>query len=132
MDDKKDALKQNLDAIERLEGEIANEQDAGVRQQKEGELQQARDATQGLRDEVSDQEDVVNPLLIAQAEDQYYMKKGLEYVAYENLRKAREAREGAEAILNEAAADLPNLESELEQAKYDFRLANNEQEYEDR
>lgn len=114
LDDKKNALKNNLDEIQRLEGEIANEQDAGQRATLEGELETARDATQGLRDEVSDQEDVVNPLLLAEAQDQYYMKKGLEYIAYENLRKAREAREGAESILNEAAADLPDLEFDLE------------------
>lgn len=64
--------------------------------------------------------------------DDYYLKKGTEYVAYENLRKAREAIEESGNAIQETAPEVDRLRNELEDAQYNFDLATNEAQYDER
>lgn len=63
--------------------------DAGYTAKSE-DLQDAKDATQGLRDTKDAKQAEVNPVLLAQAEDEYYLTQGLEFVAFDNWSKADE------------------------------------------
>jgi hypothetical protein len=46
-----------------------------------------------LRDDVTAAQEAANPIIFSQGMDDYYLKKGLEYVAYESLRAAEEGLE---------------------------------------
>merc|ERR1711998_610036 len=67
----------------------------------------------------------INPVLLSQGLDDMYAKEGLEYVAYENLRAARENKEAAEGVLEEVSEKEPALEEEYYIAKYEKERATN-------
>lgn len=64
--------------------------------------------------------------------DEYYKASGLEFVAYENWKRASDNLESAEQGLAEVAEEKPDIEAHLEEAKYELDRANNRQEYEER
>lgn len=64
--------------------------------------------------------------------DIYYVKSGLEFVAYENYKTADDTMTEANNALEEIAEEKPDLQSEYEEAKYELDRANNRQEYEER
>lgn len=81
-------LESNLSEIERLQGLIDDPNTSeGDRSTYQGEIEAARSETEGLRDAKNEAQNNVNPVLLAQGQDDYYIKKGAEYVAYENLDK---------------------------------------------
>jgi len=65
-------------------------------------------------------QDAVNPVLLAQAQDDYYLKSGLEYVAYDNLRRARENLENAQNALEDVANDEQRVYEEFYDAEWEF------------
>merc|ERR1711998_354711 len=71
----------------------------------------------------------INPVLLSQGLDEMYAKEGLEYVAYENLRAARENKEAAEGVLEEVSEKEPALEEEYYIAKYEKERATNNAEW---
>lgn len=62
--------------------------------------------------------------------DEYYLKSGLEFVAYENWKKADEQLQNAQGALEEANMDMPLLQEEYDHAKYELDRATNREEYE--
>lgn len=95
-------------------------------------MQAARDATDGLvatRDGLKDQ---LKPLLMAQGNDEYYVKSGLEFTAYENWQSAKGNLESANEVLEEVKEEKPMLEEEYADAKYELDRANNNDEYKER
>lgn len=123
-------LEANLTEIERLEGELNSDPGNST---LEGELQTARDATEGLRDAKNTAQENVNPILFSQGMDDYYLQKGLEFVSYTNLKTAEEGLERSRGQLEEAKADLPDAEEHFSNAQYELELAkmtNNREEYE--
>jgi len=48
-----------------------------------------------LRDDLATAQDNLNPVLLSQGEDDFYLKKGLEYVAFTNWDTAKENLENA-------------------------------------
>jgi len=99
---------------------------------KEQELEEAKDATEDLRDTRNEKQEALTPVLVAQGMDEYYKASGLEFVAYGNWKRASDNLELAEQGLNEVNEDKPELEATLEEAKYELDRANNRQEYEER
>jgi len=67
--------------------------------------------------------------LLSQGLDDMYAKEGLEYVAFENLRAARENKEAAEGVLEEVSEKEPALEEEYYIAKYEKERATNNAEW---
>jgi DNA repair exonuclease SbcCD ATPase subunit len=113
-----------LGEIERLNGliaeaEAANEDTTNL----EGELATAEGETQGLRDARDAAQEALNPVLLAQGMDEYYLASGLEYVAYENWKTAGDQLERSREALAEAEEELPHLEEELAAAEYELNLA---------
>lgn len=68
--------------------------------------------------------------MLAQATDSYFIKSGAIYLAWTNWEQAKENLATAETGLEEALADLPELDEEYEAAKWDLDRANNREEYE--
>lgn len=67
--------------------------------------------------------------MIAQANDSYYIKMGLEYVAYTNLQKAEEHFEAAEEGLEDFNNRIDAITEDYENAKYEKTRANNATEF---
>jgi len=130
LDDAKEALTANLGEIERLQGIIddpdTNENERGSAQYDIGV---ARDETEGLRDARTEAQNNVNPVLLAQGEDDYYIKKGYEYVAFENLEKAEGQLERSKAGRDHAEEELLHAEEVLAAAEYDLELVRNVENY---
>lgn len=71
----------------------------------------AEGETQGLRDARQTAKDNLEPILISQGADDFYLKKGIEYVAYTNWNSAKENLEAAQEVLDEIDADYDDLET---------------------
>jgi len=52
--------------------------------------------------------------------DRYYATSGLEFVAYDNLRRARENLENAQNALEDVAADEGQIYEEFYDAEWEF------------
>lgn len=99
----------------------------------QGELTTAKDATQGLRDAKETAKDNLAPILLSQGMDEYYIQKGLEFVAYNTYKNADEALERSREQLEDARGELPEAEEHFANAQYELDLAkmtNNRDEYE--
>lgn len=83
-----------------------------------------------MRDARDAAQEAVNPILYSQGLDDYYLQKGIEYLAYESLRVAEEGLERSREQFEEATRDLPEAEAAFEQAQYEFDVANSREEYE--
>jgi len=62
-----------------------------------------------LRDAVNSKQEELNPILLSQGMDEFYLKKGLEFVSYTNLQTAKEQLERAQEQKGEAEEVLPEL-----------------------
>lgn len=62
-----------------------------------------------MRDAVNSKQEELNPILLSQGMDEFYLKKGLEFVSYTNLQTAKEQLERAQEQKGEAEEVLPEL-----------------------
>jgi len=76
---------------------------------KQGELDDAEAATDGLVATRNEKFEIVKPFLVQQAEEQYYARSGEEFIALENWKAAKENLESAREVLNEVEEDLPAI-----------------------
>lgn len=90
----------------------------------------ANAATAGLREAVQGYEGQLGPLLLSQGLDVYYIKSGLEFTAYENFVSARDNKEAAQHVLNEAEEEMPDLFDAYDEAQWNLNRANSREEYE--
>jgi len=124
LEEAKNNLQGNLNEIAELERRRDEDND-----NVDAELADAEGETQGLRDAVQTIKDEIAPVLLSQGLDEMYAKEGLEYVAFENLRAARENKEAAEGVLEEVAEKEPALEEEYYIALYEKDRATNNEEW---
>lgn len=92
----KAALKANQDEQARLRGVLEADPNDSAAQTALQEAEDGEAALQTARDGLYDQ---IKPLLLAQGGDEYYIKQGLEYTAYENWNSAKNNLEAAQGVL---------------------------------
>lgn len=92
-------------------------------------MEGARGETKGLRDARDEARENQLPLLKAQALDDYFIKKGAEYIAYEALTKVSEQLERSQEGFRAAQEERDHADEELAAAQYDLDLVRNVENY---
>lgn len=130
VDNAKEALKNNTDAIALAQQTMAGSQEGEqAYESAKADLEQLEPQTQGLRDTLEAAEAKLTPFLIDQGRDNQYVAEGLEFTAWTNLQLAKEAGETARAAVDENKDEEKALARELKDAKWALDNAKSQDEY---